>query len=251
MASDRTRISLDLVEDPFISMRSNENDLDLEDLMRSMREIGLVEPIVVRRIGDRYEIIAGHRRTRAARLLNWVAIDAVIVEADDDKAFAMRLAENIARRDVDPVDQALFLGEIMTRYKKTATEMAAMLHHSEAWIKERLEVFEMPDYLQEILRQRHISLGAALWIAKIENDRTRRYYAFWAAQNGVSVAAAKRWHDDLASRNFEFEAGEKIVVDTNTGAQSIRAATKCHLCGRDVFLDEAQNVFIHKNCPVE
>lgn len=249
MSSDANKVPLDLIEDPFIAMRSQTDDGDLDELMSSMREIGLVEPIVLRKVGDRYEVIAGHRRTRAARLLGWSVIEAKIVEANDEAAIAMRLAENISRKDVDPVDQACFIGEVMTRYNKTPDEMAKMLHHSHEWVNERIEVFNMPDYLQQFLRERRLPLGAALWINRIENERTRHYYAFWAAQNGASVAAAKAWHDQLAARSFEFHPDEQITIDPQTQTQRVRASTKCHLCGKDVFLDEADNVFIHRVCP--
>lgn len=248
MENNRTKIALDHVEDPFIAMRTTTDDEDLDELMASMKEIGLVEPIVVRAIGDKFEVIAGHRRTRAARLLGWAIIDAVVVVADDDTAFAMRLAENISRKDVDPVDQACFVGEIMQRYNYDVPKMASMLKRSENWINERLEIFSMPDYLQNFLRLKHISLGAALWLNRISDDRIKRYYSFWADQNGCSVASAKKWHDDIAARKSDFAVNEVPPTDPAAPTQTIRASTKCALCHNQVFLDEAHSIFVHPDC---
>ena len=154
-------ISLDVIDDPRIAMRTELDDASLSELMADMKANGLIEPIVVRPVGTRYELVAGARRTRSARLLGWELIEAKSVVCTDEEAFAMRLSENLQRKDVDPVDEASYIGEIMLRTHKDPAEVAAMLHRSAEWIRVRLAVYEMPDYLKQVLATKQISLGAA------------------------------------------------------------------------------------------
>ncbi len=244
-----TLISLDLIDDPVIAMRTELDDEQLDELMASMKSEGLIEPVVLRPVGDRYEVIAGHRRTRAARLLNWPNVEAKIISATDDQTFAMRVAENLTRKDLDPVDEAQFLGETMLKYKKTDEELAYMINRRIEWVRERLEVFNMPDYIQAHLKLKKYPLGAALWIARITNENTRCTYANWAAVNGVSVQGAKRWHDlERAGDNRQPIKVEEIM-DQNSGAPRVRNVVPCAKCGRDAYMDESLSVWVHRSCP--
>ena len=246
-------ISLDLVDAPKIAMRTNVDGDDMEDLTASMREIGLLEPIVVRAVGERYEVIAGHRRTRAAKHLRWPVIEAKILVANDDEVFVMRLAENLSRHDVDPVDEATFIGEIMLEKKMEATQVAALLKRRVEWVEERLEVFGMPDYLQAFVKQKRIPLGAALWINRIGNENTRLHYAHWAGQHGASVRGAKYWYDMWKARpdSSTFDL-EKVTVEGENIPREKPTVT-CSACGKPCLMEIAQNVWIHPNlsCPLE
>lgn len=230
-------------------MRTNLDDDSLQELKADMKANGLIEPVVLRPMGKRYELIAGARRTRAARLLGWGLIEATIRKCTDEEAFAMRLAENLQRQDVDPVDEAAYIGEIMLRTKKTPAEVAAMLHRSAEWVRVRLAVFEMPDYLKRFLAMRQITLGVALELAEIKTEYTRKYYANWAAQNGVTVATAKRW------KAVANDASERLGVAPPADPQTIRATPtpiimqECAECAVSAPIEEMQSVYVHTRCP--
>ena len=243
------QLSLDLIDDPKIAMRTDIDDVELQELMASMKDVGLLQPIVVRPVADRFEIIAGHRRTQAARLLDWTHIEAKIMEASEDEVFALRLAENLQRKDTNPVDEACFIGEIMLKYRKTEDELAHLLKRSAKWVAERLEVFHMPDYMQQYLKEKRFALGAALWLGRIENEPTRRYYTNWAAINGVTVAQAERWYLNLKENAFVLEGARDIVVEVGTPREAIRQVVKCARCGVTLFLEDADNAFAHRICP--
>lgn len=249
MSSNIRKIALDELDDPKIAIRSNLDDPDLDELMISMKDLGLLEPIVVRPVANRYEVIAGHRRSRAARLLNWGFIEAKIIEANEEEVFAMRLAENLQRKDNNPVDEACFVGEIILKYKKTPEQMATLLRRSDKWISERLEVFDFPEYMKDHLRLQKYPLGAALWINRLKSDNTKRYYAMWANINGCTIAQAHRWFENLKKSDFILPDSGEIEVGTDEGDTIKRTIIKCSRCGKDLFLDEAETAFIHKICP--
>src|SRR3990167_2975329 len=169
------KIPIDKIDDPYLAMRSEMDGLDMDELKASLRINGLIEPIIVRLLGERYEIIAGHRRTRAARLLGWAVIDSIVRVANDEETLSLRLAENADRTDVNIVDEACFIGEIMLRHKFTDEAVAEKMRRSVDWVKTRLAIFQMPKYMQEHLRLGMYSMGAALWIAKLEPETKRMY----------------------------------------------------------------------------
>lgn len=243
------KISLDLIDDPHVAMRSDVHDEDIDQLMRDMKEVGLIEPIVVRKNGERFEVIAGHRRTTAARLLNWIDIEAKVVEANDEQAFQMRAIENLSRHDVNPVDEARFVGEIIRRQKKTLEEVAKIFNRSKEWIEQRLEIYAMPGYLQEYLGQRRISLGAALWINRIELESRRETYSNWAAINGISVSGAKRLHDLWAAEGLGAPTDAGTIEAAVQATGKFVAKVKCAACGRDEDVNAMQNIWIHPDQP--
>lgn len=245
MESNANFIPLDLIDDPRIAMRTTTKDDSIDELMEDMRSVGLIQAIVVRRAGDRYELIAGHRRTTAARLLGWATIKADVVEADDDKALAMRTIENLSRRDVDPVDEAVYIAEIRERTHKDARAIAESIHRSVEWVEARLAVFDMPDYLQTHLKNRKLSLGAALELSQIESENTRRYYSNYAALNGVSVATARQWRITVNAQKPLSDEERSQIIAQNPQYTEERKVVQCARCAKPCYLDRAVSVFVH------
>lgn len=251
MDSTTKKIPIDIIDDPNIAMRTSVDDDNIEELMADMRAVGLIEPIVVRPKGERYEIIAGHRRTRAARLLGWAHIESKIVNASDDKAFTMRAMENLSRHDVNPVDEACYIGELMKNANKTAEDISKLLHRSLTWVDQRLEVFEMPTYLQSLIKQKRVTLGAALELNKIQNEMTRKHFVSFAALNGCSIPQAKRWtltaNSEANNPNINVE---QIATAPNETPQSV-IMVRCARCAQMLPLPEADSVWVHPGaeCP--
>lgn len=250
METSVKQISLDLIDAPAIAMRTDVDGDDIQTLMQDMQEVGLIEPIVVRRRGDRYEIVAGHRRSRAARLLGWGTIEAKIIDATDEETLSMRLIENLSRHEVDPVDEAIYIGEIAQTHKMEPREIAEKLHRSEDWVLKRLEVFHMPDYLQDALKYKQIPLGAALWLNKIQDDRERRSYVVWCRVNGIKEAQAKQWYYNTIRPEHSFDSSEEIVPPTVNEPQKVVTLVCCDRCKVQVALPDTDSVWVHRGvCP--
>jgi len=251
MESTTHKISLDAIDDPRIAMRTETDDPELDELMADMKVHGLIEPIVVRRTGERFEIIAGHRRARAARLLGWPLIEAKIMDVDDDTAFSLRLAENLQRKDTSPTEEACYVGEVMLRTHKTPEQIAEALHQKLYWVQTRLAVFAMPVYLQEYLRLRRIPLGVALEITQIEREDTRLYYSNWAAQNGCSVAYAHRLRLEANMDKRTAEGAFAAAQAVSSNPQNFIVYSQCAECGGRGAMEEMDQVLVHKTCPLK
>jgi ParB family chromosome partitioning protein len=115
---------------------------DIGDLADSIREYGLLQPIIVRRAGDAYELVAGHRRLEAAKSLGWADIPALVRSADEDQAYLLTLIENLQRNDLTAREESRAL-EVLVRERGWSTrQVAGAVKRSQAYVSKRLRVFE-------------------------------------------------------------------------------------------------------------
>lgn len=186
-------IYTDKIDDPVSAMRSELNREALFDLAENIKQNGLINPITVRPVGDRFEVVAGHRRLSACKIAGLIKIQCVVRELDDNKTFEVMAAENLERADVDPVDEAIFLTKYIEKTGKTVQEVAKSIRRSPMYVETRLAVGSMPEYMQDALKNNTLKLGAALALVQITDDRTRRVWSDMAVRDGISVAQAEYW----------------------------------------------------------
>jgi len=132
----------------------------LDELAESIRTYGLLQPIVVRRTGRRFELVAGHRRLEAARQLGWEAIDAVVHVASEDEAYLLTLIENLQREDLSPREEADALAALVRQRSWSTRQVAAAIHRSQAFVSKRLRVFE-DKMLGPAVLDGHLTISAA------------------------------------------------------------------------------------------
>lgn len=143
------------------SARNPRRGLDsLDELAASIREHGLLQPVVVRRAGDRFELIAGHRRLAAMRELGWQTAPAIVRSADVDQAYILTLVENLQRADLRPTEEAAALETLVRERGWTTRQVAAAIQRSQAYVSKRLRVFEDPLLAPAVLANQ-LSVSAA------------------------------------------------------------------------------------------
>ena len=134
----------------------------LKDLADSIRKQGVVQPIVVRPIGeDRYEIIAGERRWRAAQMAGLDTVPAVVRDVSDKTAIAMALIENIQRADLNPLEEAEAMQRLISEFEMTHQEAAEAVSRSRAAVTNLLRLLELTREVQDLVRQGAIEMGHA------------------------------------------------------------------------------------------
>jgi len=183
----------DLIDDPKDAMRSGLDRESLFDLADDIKKNGLINPITVRPVADRYEVVAGHRRLGACKIAGKIKIPCVVKELDDRAAFSIMASENLVREDVDPVDEAEFIIKMMSRTGEGVEEVAVNIRRSRQYVLDRLIVAEMPSYLKEFLRAKQIKLGAALALNQITDEPKKMMWVQMAVRDGVSVRVAEYW----------------------------------------------------------
>lgn len=219
MAKRVEQISLSIIDDPHTPMRSAMDEEKLQELMQSIKRHGLMQPITVRKTGERYEIIAGHRRYTAMRRLQNVFIDAIVDEATDAQADERRMAENLYREDINPVDEARYIRKMVEEHQVEPEQLAEMTGKSEAYLMARYELLEYPQYLLDAIQQEQIGLTAARWLIQISDDRVRAEYTRFAILGGITAIRARAWFESWKAGQVPTHNGEIIVPDrTETGA---------------------------------
>jgi len=133
----------------------------LEELVSSVREHGLVQPVLVRPRGQNYELVAGERRWRAAQLAGLSSIPALVKDLDDMQALQVSLVENLQREDLNPLEVAGALKDLMEKFRLTQEEVAERIGKSRSEVANLLRLLNLPPAVQESLRAGRISYGQA------------------------------------------------------------------------------------------
>ncbi len=197
---------------PRVDMRKD----TLEDLAMSIKAQGVVQPIVVRTINkdaanERYEIIAGERRWRAAQIAGLQEIPAVIRDVADDAAIAMALIENIQREDLNPLEEATALDRLIREFDLTHQEAADAVGRSRASVSNLLRLMDLADKVRPLLETRQLEMGHARALLAISNPAQQYDAARQVVKKGLSV----RDTEQLVRRMSSKDGAQKAAVDRN------------------------------------
>ncbi|MGD9582325.1 MAG: ParB/RepB/Spo0J family partition protein [Lysobacterales bacterium] len=159
----------------------------LAELAESIKAQGVIQPIVVRPVaGDRFEIIAGERRWRAAQLAGLSAVPAVVREVADQAAVAMALIENIQREDLNPLEEAAALKRLIEEFRLTHQLAAEAVGRSRAAVSNLLRLLELPETVRQLLEQHRLEMGHARALITLPAKQANEL-ALAAADHGLSV----------------------------------------------------------------
>ena len=172
--------------------RTRMDDASLAQLADSVRARGVIQPIVVRPVdGGQYEILAGERRWRAARMAGLERIPAVVREVPDEAALGIGLIENIQREDMNPIEEANGLKRLIDEFKLTHDEVAQAIGRSRAGVTNLLRLLELAAAVQEMVQDGRIDMGHARALVALPKARQVEL-AQRIAQQGLSVREAER-----------------------------------------------------------
>ena len=170
---------------------------DLEDLSRSIRQHGIVQPVMVRRAGeDRYEIIAGERRWRAAQMAGLVDIPVIVRDVDDRTALEIAIVENVQRADLNALEEAQGYEQLIAQYGYTQNDLGEVIGKSRSHVANSLRLLKLPDEVRQMLADGALSAGHARAIVST-SDPVR--LARKIAEEGLSVRDAEK----LAQKDAE------------------------------------------------
>lgn len=156
--------------------RKNFDDASLEELANSIKTDGVIQPIVVRKVDDKYEIIAGERRFRASKLAGLEKVPVVVKNVTDRKARELALVENIQREDLNPIEEAISLKTLMEEYKLTQQELSDIIGKSRSYIANNLRLLNLSDYIKEYLIRGELSPSQGRTLLSLETEEERKKY---------------------------------------------------------------------------
>ena len=211
----------------------------LEQLARSIRENGLVQPIILRKNKNNYELIAGERRLRAAQIIKLDKIPSIILDADDKKAFELGLIENLQREDLSPIEEANGYKRLMDEFNYTQEQLAKVVSKSRSHIANLLRIINLPEEVKKFILNGSISLGHArclvgyanaVALAKriIKDGLTVRYIEkFFEEQNDNNLNLKKNFKEKdadttLLEKELSLKLGVKFSINDKNNKGNIK-----------------------------
>ncbi len=195
----------------------------LQELSNSIRENGLIQPVVVRKNGDRYQLVAGERRLRAAKLAGMREIPAIVKDIDDVGCGIIALAENLIREDLNALEQAQAIKTIIDKFGLKQEEVATKLGVSRSFVTNQLRLLSLPEQIQDMIMSNKISRGHAMAILSLENEELQIKLAETIVRNSLSVreteklarlmCSAKKTKRAKASKERLFDRVSKGIED--------------------------------------
>ena len=190
-------IDIDLVEPSPYQPRTRFREEALDELARSIKASGIIQPIVVRPIGDRFQLIAGERRWRAAQRAGLTKASAIVRQVSDEVALEMTLVENIQREDLNPIEAARAFERLMAEFQLTQESVAERTGKDRATVANAVRLLKLEPIMQDWIEEGKLSAGHGRALLAVGDPQLRMRYAQRAARGGLTVRQIER----LASRH--------------------------------------------------
>ncbi len=181
-------ISIDQIDDNPAQPRQNMDSGALSELAQSVRTHGILQPILLKQVGQRYQLVAGHRRTAAAKLAGLLTVPAIIrTDTTPEQQIEWALIENIQRQDLNAIERAKAYSAYIQRFSMTHSQAAERLGEDRTTITNFLRLLDLPGDIQDLLISGALSTGHAKVLAGIDDADRQTALAALAAQQGLSV----------------------------------------------------------------
>ncbi|MBS6930214.1 MAG: ParB/RepB/Spo0J family partition protein, partial [Lachnospiraceae bacterium oral taxon 082] len=159
----------------------------LDELTKSVKQYGVLQPIIVKKIGNRYEIVAGERRWRAAQAAGLSEVPVVVRDYDDQKAKEIAIIENIQRTDLNPIEEALAYKSLIEEYNLTQEELSDKVSKNRSTITNSLRLLKLSKNIQQYMIDGQISSGHARALLSLEDEGKRELLALDIMKRSLSV----------------------------------------------------------------
>jgi ParB family chromosome partitioning protein len=187
--------------------RTHFDDTDIRELAESIKSVGLIQPIIVRKASNSYYVVAGERRLRASKSAGIKTIRSIVIEADEEKNLTMALIENIQRADLDPIEEAKAYKVLAGRFKLKQSDIAKRVGKERATVANSLRLLNLPPEIQDGLSEGKISPGHAKLLLSLTGVAKQKKLYREVLEKGHSVRGLEKVLADQESE--ESRAGEK------------------------------------------
>lgn len=216
-ATGTLSLPIDQIEPNPVQPRSQFQADRLNELAQSIRENGIIQPLVVRRNGDAYQLVAGERRWRAARLAGHTHVPVVVQDFAEERLMEIALIENIQREDLNPIEIAHAFERLHKQFKLSHEQIAQRTGKDRTTITNLLRLLKLPGDIQVLLAERRLSTGHARAILALENPEEQIQVAGRITSEGLSVRQVERLVQRM-NEPREPKPAEEAALDPNIKA---------------------------------
>lgn len=240
-------VPLSEIREPTFDVRIRKDPSALRSLADDINENGLQTPITLQDGGPPYEIVYGHRRFLACKLLNRPTIQAFIRHYDPEALIMIRAGENIHREDLSIIEEGRVYKHMVDTYGMSQNAVAKKLSRSGPHVLACIAALDLPDFVQEALQVKAIPFAAIKHLMKIEEEQWRIFYMRAAVDHGASVEVARRWLEEwrrgAEKRELEqHQEPERIPIEERV------IKSDCQLCQDPVKLEEIRAIHTCSHC---
>jgi ParB family transcriptional regulator, chromosome partitioning protein len=223
VSEDFKEIDLDLIEPNNLQPRTRFDEAQLEELAQSIKANGIVQPILVRKIGgEKYQLVAGERRWRAAQRAGLQKVPAVIREVPDDRMLELALIENIQRQELNAIEEAHAYKRLIETLGLTQETVAQRVGRDRTFVTNYLRLLRLPEDIQQLVEENKISMGHARALLGIDDVGKQRELASNVVEHNLSVRETERAIKRIIANNEQEGVVPVKVVDPNYRAAEDR-----------------------------
>lgn len=231
MSEEIVLMDIEKIDPPIEADRDLIDPDKIRELAESIRSQTLHSPILLRPRNGRFEIVFGHRRYLAHRLLGEVKIKSMVKEMTDDQVFEARAVENDQREDLNPIERAKSYRRLRERFSMSNRQIAQKMGRSFSVIDKYFRLLEVPEEFHDAIAKKKISMQVALILREIEDESFRRYYFTAAIDNGATSDVAEAWLNDWRKTQAGNAYAESGGVGPGVGVQeSLPIYQTCYCC---------------------
>jgi len=229
-------------------MRSAVASEGIEDLAKSIKKYGVIEPIVVRKADDKFVIVCGVRRYLASKMAEIPEVPCRITEVDEKEADILTLHENIIREDVGVLDEAQYYDGVMRRHEMNIDDLSAMIHRSADYIRRRVAALAWPPDLQVAANSKRVSFAVARELAKFDNLAALKRFLIMAIDGGATarvISGFKKQYDN----EIQTTGGDPVAIAEKVATEEIIIPpVLCERCGLDLNNEPQQFIRTCSDC---
>jgi len=247
MGEEYKEVSIDRIIEPKTEVRSIVTQEGIDELARSIKEKGVLQPILVREKDGQYEIIAGQRRYLAAKAAGVPEIPVRVINVDDDEAVVLALQENLQREEMNHIDIAMALNRIQVEKGLNPPAIAKLIGKTPEYVRQHLMLLNLEQSIQEALVAGKISFGVARELCRCSDPQIRMQLFDQALRYGANADMLYHWRKDLEKQR---ELRAEIQSRPNLSKEKtpyVEIKDVCDICGQE---HDARQTELLKLCPV-
>jgi ParB family chromosome partitioning protein len=211
-------LDCDAIERNPYQPRQTFGETEIADLADSIRTHGILQPLVVRRAGERFELVAGERRLRAAQAADWRQVPVQIRDVDDRQMAELAIVENVQRKDLNAIEKAESFQRYIEQYQCTQEELAARVQIDRSTVANLIRLLELPDEVKRMVQQGDISQGHARALLPLGDEQEQVDFAARIKKEGLSVRATEQGVQDLVRA---MDGGDLRIVDAEGNSRPV------------------------------
>lgn len=241
-------IPIDKLVAPVEMARRFTHQQGLDELAASIRLAGIIHPLVVRKVGSEYEIVCGHRRYLAAKVVGLVEVPCIVIDGDDTRTNFVKLHENLHRLDMNVMEEAYFFERMKVSGGMSSEQIARSIGRSHDYVDDRLALLKYPADIQKELASNSVTISQAKELARIKDRRVMMTMMDVVKNKGMTVATLSKWVQDYHNTVDQTHVVEGATLPPIPDTSPHVVMSKCTVCTQLVDVVSSNLISVCNQC---